>query len=66
MKSIGILLALVLFAAEFVPPALAKDETTALRIVVQDEQGKPVPRASLIVRELKGKKKKKGGGGGHC
>lgn len=34
---------------------------TTLRILVQDEQGRPVPRASVIVRQLKGKKLKKKG-----
>ena len=36
----------------------AAREWTALRIVVQDGQGRPVPRASVIVRPLKGKKLK--------
>lgn len=34
---------------------------TTLRILVQDEQGRPVRRASVIVRQLKGKKLKKTG-----
>ena len=34
---------------------------TTLRILVRDEQGRPVPRASVIVRQLKGKKLKKKG-----
>ena len=34
----------------------AAREWTELRIVVEDEQGRPVPRASVIVRELVGKK----------
>ena len=37
--------------------AAAKQWTT-LRILVKDEQGRPVPRASVIIRPLKGKKKK--------
>lgn len=37
---------------------VAAREWTTLRILVQDEQGRPVPRASVIVRQLKGKKKK--------
>lgn len=37
----------------------AAREWTTLRILVQDEQGRPVPRASVIVRPLKGKKLKK-------
>jgi hypothetical protein len=43
------------------PVAGAKEESTTLRIVIQNEQGEPVPRASVIVRELKGKKHKKVG-----
>ncbi len=35
---------------------LAKKERTSLRVIVQDGQGNPVPRASVLVRELKGKK----------
>ena len=37
----------------------AKKERTNLRVVVQDEQGNPVARASVLVRVLKGKKLKK-------
>jgi hypothetical protein len=37
---------------------VAAKQWTTLRILVRDEQGRPVPRASVIVRELKGKKKK--------
>lgn len=33
-------------------------EWTSLRILVTDAQGKPVPRASVIIRPLKGKKLK--------
>ena len=36
----------------------AAREWTTLRVLVQDRQGRPVPRASVIVRELKGKKLK--------
>ena len=36
-------------------------ERTDLRVVVQDEQGRPVARASIIIRELKGKKLQKTG-----
>jgi hypothetical protein len=61
MKSLGILLGVILLLAAVSPVAQAKDETTTLRIVVQDEQGEPVPRASLIIRELKGKKNDKVG-----
>jgi hypothetical protein len=41
------------------PHAQAKDDWTTLNIVVANEEGDPVPRASLIVRTLKGKKKNK-------
>jgi hypothetical protein len=59
MKSLGILLGLVLLAPAFTPLAQAKDEMTTLRVVIQNEEGEPVPRASVILRELKGKKKNK-------
>lgn len=36
----------------------AAREWTTLRILVRDRQGRPVPRASVIVRPLKGKKLK--------
>lgn len=61
MKPSGILLSLVLLAPLFCTVAQAKDETTTLRVVVQNEQGEPVPRASLVVREVKGKKRDKVG-----
>jgi hypothetical protein len=59
MKSLGILFGLVLLAPLLSTVAQAKDETTTLRVVIQNEEGEPVPRASLIVRELKGKKNNK-------
>lgn len=37
---------------------LAARDWTTLRILVEDEQGRPVPRASVIIRQLKGKKLK--------
>lgn len=37
----------------------AKKEWTTLRVVVQDENGNPVPRAAVVIRELKGKNLKK-------
>lgn len=37
---------------------LVAREWTTLRILVKDERGRPVPRASVIVRQLKGKQKK--------
>ncbi len=36
----------------------AAREWTTLRIVVRDPQGRPVPRASVVVRPLKGKRLK--------
>lgn len=59
MKPHGILLGLVLLALVLSPRAQAKDEMTTLRVVIQNEEGEPIPRASLIVRELKGKKQNK-------
>jgi uncharacterized GH25 family protein len=49
-------MALVLLSA---PAGQAKDEWTNVNVVVQDEEGEPVPRASLIVRVLTGKQLKK-------
>ena len=37
----------------------AKRQWTTLRVLVTDQQGRPVPRASVIIRELKGKKLKR-------
>lgn len=37
---------------------IAAREWTTLRILVRDQQGRPVPRASVIIRELRGKKLK--------
>ncbi len=53
----------IILASLFVSPhALsAKKPRSSLRIVVVDHEGEPVPRASLIVRTLKGKKHKKVG-----
>ncbi len=61
MKFLGILLGAVLCLPTLVSLAQAKEEMTTLRIVVQNEEGKPVPRASLVVRRLKGKKHNKVG-----
>ncbi len=54
-------LLVVITALALVCPALvaAKKARTNLRVVVQDEDGEPVARASLVVRTLKGKKLKK-------
>jgi hypothetical protein len=61
MKSLGILLGVLVLAPLLPSVAHAKDEMTSLRIVVQNEEGEPVPRASLVVRPLKGKKHDKVG-----
>lgn len=55
-----IVLSLVL-ASLLIPSALpaAKKEMTRLNLLVLDEDGEPVPRASIVVRTLKGKKHKK-------
>lgn len=44
-------------ALVFPAVAVAKEWTT-LRVIVQDEKGRPVPRAAVIIRVLKGKKLK--------
>jgi hypothetical protein len=59
MKSVGFAACLVAVVLLFSPAAQAKDEWTTLNVVVQNEQGKPVPQAGLIVRVLKGKKHNK-------
>ena len=48
-------LAAVLAAVPGAGTLSAAREWTTLRILVRDQQGRPVPRASVIVRELKGK-----------
>ena len=53
---VSMAIALLVFSAS---ELRAKKERTNLRVVVQDEQGNPVPRASVLVRVLKGKKLKK-------
>lgn len=55
-----IVLSLVL-ASLLIPSALpaAKKEMTRLNLLVLDEDGEPVPRASIVVRTLKGKEHKK-------
>ena len=50
-----------LLALLLVPAGFAKDPTTQLNLVVRNEQGDPVSRASIIVRTLKGKNLKKVG-----
>jgi uncharacterized GH25 family protein len=53
------LVVLVLFALVFTAPLSAAKSTTRLNVLVQDKDGQPVPRASVTVRILKGKKHKK-------
>ena len=50
-----------LLCAMLAPLSFAAKEMTALRIVVHDPDGEPVPRASVVVRRLKGKDLKKVG-----
>jgi hypothetical protein len=59
MRSLGFLFSLVALVLLASPTAQAKDEWTSVNIVVQGQDDKPVPRASLIVRTLKGKDLKK-------
>jgi hypothetical protein len=59
MKTAGILLSVAFLVLVLAPGTQAKDEWTTLNIVVQDQENSPIPRASLIVRTLKGKKKDK-------
>lgn len=40
-------------------PAHAAKKLTTLRVLVQDEQGEPIARASIVVSRLKGKDKNK-------
>ena len=52
-------LGFVFVALVFAPPVdAAKKATTRLQVIVLDDDGEPVPRASVIVRTLKGKKNK--------
>ena len=56
------LIAIIIASLFIFPHALsAKKQWSSLRIVVLDHEGEPVPRASLIIRKLKGKKHKKVG-----
>jgi hypothetical protein len=46
-------------AAALVFPVVAvAKEWTTLRVIVQDDKGQPIPRAAVIIRQLKGKKLK--------
>ncbi|MDA1313270.1 MAG: carboxypeptidase-like regulatory domain-containing protein [Acidobacteria bacterium] len=54
-----VILGLVLACLAFPRPADAAQRMTTLQIVVRDASGDPVPRASVIVRTVKGKKKNK-------
>lgn len=40
-------------------PAVAAKAMTSLRVVVQDDKGEPIARASVVVSRLKGKDKNK-------
>lgn len=59
MRTAAILLSFGFLLVALSPLAQAKDEWTTLNVVVQNEDGEGVARASLIVRTLKGKKKNK-------
>lgn len=50
---------MILVCALASPAAYAAKEMTTLRVVVRNQDGEPVPRASVVVRRLKGKKLKK-------
>lgn len=50
---------LLLFALIYTAPLSAAKSMTRLNVLVQDQEGKPVPRASVAVRILKGKNLKK-------
>jgi len=52
-------LVVVLSFLAFLPQVEAKKRTTNLRIVVENREGEPVPRASVIVRTLKKKEGRK-------
>ena len=54
-------LIVIILASLFISPHVlsAKKPRSSLRIVVLDHEGEPVPRASLIICTLKGKKHKK-------
>jgi uncharacterized GH25 family protein len=54
-----VVLSLCLCTTFAVSPARAAKATTTLRILVHDEQGEPIPRASVVVSRLKGKDKQK-------
>ena len=50
---------LLLCALVYTAPLSAANSMTRLNVLVQDQEGKPVPRASVAVRTLKGKNLKK-------
>ena len=52
----ALLVALLAVAAS--SPAFAAKTMTTLRVIVQDEQGEPIPRASVVVTRMKGDKLK--------
>jgi len=55
----SVILGLVLVCLAFPHYADAEKPSTRLQIIVKDASGDPVPRASVIVRTVKGKKKNK-------
>ena len=59
MKLIGGFLLPALVWILFPAQGHAKKERTNLRVIVQDAEGAPVARASVVVRTLKGKKLRK-------
>ncbi len=59
MKAIVTFLLPLLLLILYPAPGQAKKERTSLRVIVQDVEGVPVARASVLVRTLKGKKLKK-------
>jgi hypothetical protein len=56
MKFLPVIVALCLFSAL---PAAAAKKMSRVNILVQNEEAQPVPRASIIVRMVKGKDLKK-------
>ena len=59
MKAIVTFLLPLLLLTLYPVSGQAKKERTNLRVIVQDAEGAPVARASVLVRTLKGKRLKK-------
>ena len=59
MKAIVTFLLPLFLLTLFPADGQAKKERTNLRVIVQDAEGAPVPRASVVVRTLKGKRLRK-------